>query len=207
MTVAAMSLGVASPTLAAPGSCSLTSGAGGTYLVTSEADLLTLRTDTDCLDESIVQTNSFTISVGNRPWTPINNFVGTYNGQNKSIGGLELDGDSAGLFNVGNTGATFSNLTINLVASSAGTRVGALIGLSTGPVSISTVAVTGAITATGDYLGGVVGSAGGDVTISATSFTGSLVGDDQVGGIISNSSGTVVSLSDNTVTGNVVGVG
>lgn len=192
---------------AAPGDCSLNLGAGGTYQVTSQADLQILVTNVNCLDESLVQTADITLTVS--PWVPISNFVGSYDGGGREITGLVLSGNEAGLFNVGAAGASFSNLDISVANSTGGGhQVGALVGESIGSLTIVDVDVTGNVSGSGSDVGGVVGvSTGSNVSISGSQVNGNVSGGSNTGGVLGSSTNGAVSITSSPVTGNVIGTG
>lgn len=188
---------------AAPGDCSLTPGAGGTYQVTSQADLQILVTDANCRDESLVQTADIALTVS--PWVPISNFTGSYDGRGYSIGGLVLSGNNAGLFNVGNAGATFSNLVVTVANSTnGGSRVGALVGESSGSLTIVDVDVSGDVTGSASYVGGLIGFMFGSVlTVTESRVEGNVAGQKNVGGLVGNVHNSTMLLEENSVVGDV----
>lgn len=192
---------------AAPGDCSLNPGAGGTYRVTSQADLQILVTNVNCLDESLVQTADITLTVS--PWVPISNFVGSYDGGGREITGLVLSGNEAGLFNVGAAGASFSNLDISVANSTGGGhQVGALVGESIGSLTIVDVDVTGNVSGSGSDVGGVVGvSTGSNVSITGSQMNGNVTGGSNTGGVLGSAVNAAVTVSSSPVVGDVNGTG
>lgn len=161
---------------------------GSVYAVDDEADLNLLRSSTICLTRTIVQTADIDLSVLNgSTWVPVNDFAGTYNGNGKTISGLKLSGDDAGLFNSTTSAMAVKNLTVVVdPSSSAGNRVGSIVGTALGPVTIQDVSVTANFSA-GQSVGGLVGLARSDVTISATSVTGGINATTSAGGMVGRS--------------------
>jgi hypothetical protein len=201
----------ATPVTAIP-LCSLWNPATSQNEVDSEADLITLGTDVICADADIVQIADITLTAS--PWYAIPEFTGSYDGNGHSITGLSLDGtllgagptSSNGLFDVGGTGASFTDLRIGVTASGSSNYVGALVGYSRGPLTITNVHVTGNLAAS-FYVGGLVGFANGSVDIRNSSHTGNVNGDSYVAGIIAEVGGSEIILDGNSSSGLVVGTG
>jgi hypothetical protein len=184
------------------------------YLVTTSAQLVAVDTFAACHDENFVQGGNITLT---GPWTPIGSggvgFVGTYRGEGYTISGLELEDDDAGLFFVGNAGASFYDLNIIVATSAAADdRVGALVGSALGPLTIDGVHVTGDVSGSGSDVGGLVGQSRALLTVVNSSVTGNLTADDDiggssfVGGVVGFSLGEV-SITTFDMTGDVSGSG
>lgn len=195
---------VSGPASAAPGNCD--------PLIMSEADLLRVAGDPNCLDKTLTQVADIVLTTD--PWVPISNFVGIYDGNSKSITGLRLDGNNAGLFGVGVAGATIKNLAVTVSASNGGNNVGAIVGLSGGRLIIQNVQAYGTVTGSAQ-VGGLVGStsnaAGADGTrITNSSFTGTVSATgDRAGGLVgitsNGSAGTTLTIVDSYVNASVSG--
>ncbi len=183
------------------------------YLVTTSTQLAAIDTFAACHDENFVQGGNITLT---GPWTPIGSggvgFIGTYRGGGHTISGLELAGVEAGLFFVGNTGASFYDLNI-VVASSAAARdrVGALVGMSLGPLTIDDVHVTGDVSGSGSDVGGLVGQSRA-LTVVNSSVDGDVTADKDglrlsyAGGVVGYALGAV-SITAFDLTGDVSGSG
>jgi len=192
------------PASAAPAGCDTN--------IEDEADLLRVAGDPDCLDETLTQVTNITLTTD--PWVPIANFEGTYDGNSYSITGLRLNGNNAGLFGVGNAGATIKNLAVTVSASNGGNNVGAIVGLSGGRLVIQNVQAYGTVTGSAQ-VGGLVGSTsnavGADGTrITNSSFTGTVsASGDEVGGLLGRTSfgaaGTTVTITNSTVDASISG--
>jgi len=179
------------------------------YIVTTSAQLAAIDDDPSCLDENFRQDGDIALS---GTWTPIGDFVGSYDGGRHSITELQLSGSDAGLFNVGASGATFSRLSISVTTSaSTGSKIGALVGLSSGPLSITDVHIRGDVISRGccgSSVGGVVGEAGSTVNVSGSSVTGNVsAASSYVGGVVGYAPAGAVTVSSTTITGNVSSTG
>lgn len=168
--------------------CSLWNDDTDRYEVADESDLDTLRSSPTCLTRTVVQTAHIDLAILNgSDWTPINNFAGVYDGNDKSITGLTLSGSDAGLFNTTHSTVTVENLTVVVDPTSvAMDRVGSIIGSALGPVTIENVSVIADFSAN-YFVGGLIGLAREDVTISRTSVSGEIDASFSVGGMVGRS--------------------
>jgi len=127
-------------------------------------------------------------------WTPIENFDGTFDGQENEIKDLFIDRSSqtnVGLFADVDSNAEISNIRLKGVDVSGDYRVGGLVGENSG--TIKNTYVTGVVSAEDENVGGVAGeNTGGTITqsYSAGSVSGN---DDFIGGLVGHSynSGTI----------------
>lgn len=216
---------VAAPNaLAAVNTCSGTGGsfAGGAgttanpYLVSNQAQLEAIRSSSyrTC---AFRQTTDISLTGS---WTPIgtsgNEFTGEYDGNGKSVTGLNVTGSQsfAGLF--GCTGRTraavISNLFVSGTVATTGYAVGAIGMADTGTVIVNVhadVDVTG-----NDTAGGLVGW-GPEATIERSSATGNVTvtsRNGSVGGLVGEALGRTyhqppfrATITDSYATGNVTG--
>jgi len=204
-------LGPATPALA--NGCLLWNGT--VYAVDDEADLDFLRSTPVCLSQTLVQTADIDLSALNgSTWVPVSDFAGTYDGNGKTISGLVLDGNNAGLFGVGVAGATIKNLTVSVASSSGGEGVGAIVGVSSGHLVIDNVHASGTVTGSAQ-VGGLVGSTSNVVGANGTrivnsSFSGTVTGTgNNVGGLVGSTSngaaGTNFTITNSTMSGTTSG--
>ena len=174
-----------------------------------------------------------TLTEKSRPWTPIGTaehpFTGTFDGDGKTIKGLEISGgepkDNQGLFGV-NAG-TIENLTVEGSVTGKD-NVGGIAGTNTRTGTIkdctSNVSVTGyngiggaagkndgtvtgctnqgSVTGSGTGAGGIAGTNSG--TAAGNTNSGSVSGKDSVGGIV-GTNGENGKITDNVNSGNVAG--
>ena len=149
----------------------------------------------------------------NGTWTPIGNseesaYIGTFNGNGKTISGLYIDSNDyyQGLFGRVGTGGTVKDLTVS--GNVNGNRyVGGVVGYNSG--SVENCYNTGSVKGSGNYVGGVVGL--NDGTVENCYNIGEVSGNRYVGGIVGyNNGGTVENCyNTGTITGTddyVVGV-
>jgi hypothetical protein len=153
---------------------------------------------------------------GTNNWTPIapqqgNPFRGTFNGNNKTITGLNISGllHFRGMFAALGDEGIIRDLNLDLVNISGSGHIGGIVGTNYG--SIVNCTVTGTITGTkvddgsgtyiGDDIGGIAGFNGG--TIERCLFEGNITGSSNVGGIVGiNEDGTI---EDCASTGSIAG--
>ena len=145
-------------------------------------------------------------------WLPIEEFAGTFDGQNHTISGIFFNGSlqNAGLFRKTLATAEIKNFTLdNSYIKNTAKNTGGVVGSAMG--TIHNVHCMANVVSTSQYVGGVVGAVGGSgFTMTQCSFGGSVegsyAGDIEMGGLIGyiNSSNTTVRdcLNTGTVTGN-----
>jgi hypothetical protein len=133
------------------------------------------------------------------------NFTGTFDGANKGITNLYIDGTGSnqGLFGV-MTG-TISNVHIRSGKVTGNTSVGGVVGVSKG--TVTNCSNNGTVTGSGGYVGGVVGNHYQGSIIADCSNSGTVTGSGSwVGGVLgrSNNGGAITGCSN---TGTVSGGG
>ncbi len=123
----------------------------------------------------------------NKKFIPINNFQGTFDGNNKTITGLYINQttNNAGLFGYVSN-AEIKDLTMqNCKVVSTGENVGNFVGYVNNNLTISNCGAEETEVGGDDYyFGGIVGYANGTLTITNCYNTGSVVGRIGVGGIV-----------------------
>ena len=141
-------------------------------------------------------------------WTPIGNSInqyrGTFDGQNFKISGLYINSDDndQGLFGCLDQGGTVKDLTVSGSVSGSGMGVGGVVGLNRG--SITDCAFSGNINGSVWYVGGVVGYNDGG-RVENCYNTGAVSGGEDVGGVVGrNDEGHVTNCTN---TGSVKGSG
>lgn len=167
------------------------------------------------------------INAGYRPWTPIgdikNNYLGTFDGNNKTISGIYYNDDAqyVGIFgyvgacgNVQNVKIADSYLVSSFVSPLAQSReiasVGAIVGFNSG--TVQGCANRGTVSSTADYsyVGGIAGNNTG--TVQECTNSGTVSGNNYVGGIVGNNTSTVHNcyntgaISGNNTIGGIVGL-
>ena len=100
------------------------------------------------------------VTDGGSNWTPIQGYAGTFDGNGKTITGLNIDqstGSNVGLFASIAEGGTVKNLTLDDVDITAGSNVGAIAGENRG--TIENCSVSGSVTGSSDNscVGGIAG--------------------------------------------------
>ena len=133
------------------------------------------------------------VTDGGSNWTPISDFAGTFDGNNKTITGLTINQsatDNVGLFTSIAKGGTVKNLTLDDVDITANSNVGAITGQNWG--TIENCSVSGSVTGSSvnSYIGGIVGRHyGGTITDCHSSAT--VEGIMYVGGIVGQSDASI----------------
>lgn len=109
------------------------------------------------------------VTDGGSNWTPISDFAGTFDGNNKTITGLTINQsamDNIGLFASIAEGGTVKNLTLDNVNITAKSNVGAIAGENRG--TIENCSVSGSVTSSAGVnngnVGGIVGLNRGTIT-------------------------------------------
>ncbi len=152
----------------------------GVYVVSSEEGLKNIR--------ELIAVGNYNISIKlasditlASEWTPIAQFNGTFDGNNKTISDLTITtGEQVGLFGEIQSKGVVKNLKINAINLTARAEAGAVVGINYG--TIENVGVTGGtITATFDSgrVGGIAGMNDGfihstyseNITINSTNIT------------------------------------
>lgn len=135
------------------------------------------------------------IDLGSTDFSPIQLFLGTFDGNGHSIRGLHLSGDGSlqGLFRRVSSSGEIRNLFVYGAVSPGGTRqaVGGIAGENSG--TIRNCAFTGSVEGT-RYVGGIAGKNAG--SIIHCSFFGTVVAERDGGGIAGTSSGYLLSCSN-----------
>lgn len=142
------------------------------YRIKDCDDLLDIQND---LDGYYVVTRDIDCEYGGM--YPINTFTGTFDGQNYTISGIDVQSDlySPGYAIFGNTdGATLQNVNIEDSQIEGDTNTGSLVGWAE-DTTITNVHSSAEITRGRNATGGIVGRAESNVTISRVSYTGSMV--------------------------------
>ncbi|MBQ4557167.1 MAG: hypothetical protein IJA60_05925 [Clostridia bacterium] len=205
------------------------------YTIATAADLVALMEDSSQWGAGNTYTLSATIDMSGQTQTPIGSnstpFVGTFNGNNKTIKGINISATTAyaGLFGA-TKNATIKDLTVSGAVKStyypgSGNNdafVGGLIGRSRNSLTLTNVKSSINVTADGSDVGGLIGhiafiSAGDVVTVTNCVNNGTVSGFKYVGGLIGRVGGvsganqastlTVTGCINNgnvTSTGNVV---
>ena len=130
------------------------------------------------------------VTDGGSNWTPIQGYMGTFDGGGKTITGLTINkstGSNVGLFASIAEGGTVKNLKLDDVDITAGSNVGAIAGENRG--TIENCSVSGSVTGLSDnsFLGGIAGwHREGTITDCHSSAT--VTGKAYVGGIAGQSS-------------------
>ena len=106
---------------------------------------------------------------GGSNWTPISDFAGTFDGNNKTITGLTINQsatDNVGLFTSIAESGTVKNLTLDNVNIIANSNVGAIAGENRGTVENCSVSgsVTSSAGVNNSNVGGIVGLNRGTIT-------------------------------------------
>ncbi len=149
------------------------------------------------------------INLNNQPWTPIGSetttpFRGTFNGQYKSITGLNITGTTnyTGLF--GNNGGRIENLILSISEIvGAGTYTGGVAGYNSGTIKGCYLADAGSVKGL-SQTGGIVGANAGTLDIcsnggaSVEYYRGSadIMDKIYVGGVTGNNQGSIMNCSN-----------
>lgn len=153
-------------------------------------------------DPSLFEFENRVIAAANgaEEWTPIENFTGTYDGNNKYITGLYVTDENAngGLFAEINGGTVKSlNMDFALVESDeyAGVLAGKVDGTATVELCTSSGSVIGKTTKSMNTAGGLVGFVGKNATVktsaSYATVTGATSYSANVGGLVGINHGTI----------------
>ena len=127
------------------------------------------------------------VTDGGSNWTPISDFAGTFDGNNKTITGLTINQsamDNIGLFASIAESGTVKNLTLDNVDITAGSNVGAVAGLNRG--TIENCSVSGSVTGSsnnscvggiaGWHYGGIITDCHSSATVKGIAFIGGIAG-------------------------------
>ena len=134
---------------------------GNKYIVSSPAALQAWATEMrNDPTQSLNCTLAADIDLTGQDWTPIQGYAGTFDGDGKTITGLNINqatGSNVGLFASIAEGGTVKNLTLDNVGITAGSNVGAIAGENRG--TIENCSVSGSVTglSVNSYVGGVAG--------------------------------------------------
>ncbi len=182
------------------------------YQIKSEEDLIKLAElvnsgkDAKKACYKIEAEEGITLTAGSSPWTPVGTaehpFTGTFDGNGKTIKGLEISGDEPkddqGLFGV-NAG-TIKNLTIEGSVTGKD-NVGGIAGTNEGTITGCTN--KGSVTGKAN-VGGIVGTNGENGKVKDNVNNGNVVGD--ITGSGSSTIGALIGKNDNTnVAGDITG--
>ena len=133
------------------------------------------------------------ITLTGEEWTPISDYAGTFDGNNKTITGLTINQsttDNIGLFASIAESGTVKNLTLKDVDITAGSYAGAIAGENRG--TIENCSVSGSVTSSSNnsFVGGITGwNYRGTITDCHSSAT--VEGKSYVGGIAGQSNATI----------------
>ena len=189
--------------------------AGSFYNITLNTKTYTASTAEELLawaeavqtDPTLNITLTDNITLTGEKWTPISDYAGTFDGNNKTITGLTINQsttDNIGLFTSIAESGTVKNLTLDNVDITAGSNVGAIAGQNRG--TIENCSVSGSVKGSSDngYVGGIAGwHRGGSITDCHSSATAKGIA--YVGGIAGQSDATITacySTGDVTATKN-----
>lgn len=137
------------------------------------------------------------VTDGGSNWTPIQGYMGTFDGGGKTITGLTINkstGSNVGLFASIAEGGTVKNLKLDDVDITAGSNVGAIAGQNRG--TIENCSVSGSVTGLSDnsYVGGIAGwHREGTITDCHSSAT--VEGITYIGGIAGKSNASITAFS------------
>lgn len=137
------------------------------------------------------------VTDGGSNWTPIQGYMGTFDGGGKTITGLTINkstGSNVGLFASIAEGGTVKNLKLDDVDITAGSNVGAIAGQNRG--TIENCSVSGSVTGLSDnsYVGGIAGwHREGTITDCHSSAT--VEGITYIGGIAGKSNASITACS------------
>ena len=212
------------------------SDAEGAYLITDQYELAYINSNEACKDDSFVMTDDITIDDEDLlPWSAIDGFSGSFDGQNYTISGFTWEDGFEGIFNTSD-GAEISNLIVDITGGASTGSGGGLIGTSSGSVTVQhvrveiadgtsiegsdhvggiigyaddvnldEVRVNGDIVATGSNAGGFIGYASGAVTILDSERSGDISGTMYIGGLVGYIDGALTVDDGVPVHGSVVG--
>jgi len=193
------------------GSLSGSGTSGDPYIVTTRADLESLRACTSTTNVYFKQTKSIDMASGGN-WTPISSFSGTYDGQGCSITNMTVAGVDGGLFGALRGGSVVKNLKLTSVSVTSPGSTGALAAGTASNVggvgvTLDGVVVSGSVSGSNSYVGGVMGDPyHANLTANHVSFTGSVAGTkDYVGGLFGSPLGAGTVVTESYASGTVSG--
>ena len=160
------------------------------------------------------------VTDGGSNWTPISDFAGTFDGNNKTITGLTINQsamDNIGLFASIAESGTVKNLTLDNVDITAGSNVGAVAGLNRG--TIENCSVSGSVTGSsnnscvggiaGWHYGGIITDCHSSATVKGITYVGGIAGQSNASITACYSTGSVTATINNineSYAGGVVGL-
>lgn len=162
------------------------------------------------------------VTDGGSNWTPIQGYMGTFDGGGKTITGLTINkstGSNVGLFASIAEGGTVKNLKLDDVDITAGSNVGAIAGQNRG--TIENCSVSGSVTGSSDNscVGGIVGwhydassitDCHSSATVEGIAYVGGIAGQNSAIITACYSTGSVTATKNNTTgysyAGGVVGL-
>lgn len=160
------------------------------------------------------------VTDGGSNWTPIQGYMGTFDGGGKTITGLTINkstGSNVGLFASIAEGGTVKNLKLDDVDITAGSNVGAIAGQNRG--TIENCSVSGSVTGLSDnsYVGGIAGwhregtitDCHSSATVEGITYIGGIAGQSNASITACYSTGSVTATKNNTncsFAGGVVGL-
>ena len=138
------------------------------------------------------------VTDGGSNWTPIQGYMGTFDGGGKTITGLTINkstGSNVGLFASIAEGGTVKNLKLDDVDITAGSNVGAIAGQNRG--TIENCSVSGSVTGSSDNscVGGIVGWHYDASSITDCHSSATVEGIAYVGGIAGKSNASITACS------------
>ncbi len=197
---------------------------GSKYIVSSPAALQAWATEVQN-NASLNCTLAADIDLTGTEWTPIPDFIGTFDGNGKTITGLTINQpstDNVGLFASIEDEGTVKNLKLDEVNIAAYSNVGAVAGQNKGTIENCSVSGKVAGSSVNSYVGGIAGwNYGGTITdchssatVEGKAYVGGIAGqNDAMLGIASitacYSTGSVTATKNNTncsFAGGVVGL-
>ncbi|MBQ9428232.1 MAG: S-layer homology domain-containing protein [Clostridia bacterium] len=130
------------------------------------------------------------INIQRSNWEPIENFKGTFNGQNYLINGLRVaNTENAGLFGTVLSEAKIVDLTIEVDSVVGTVTAGALAGVNNGSIEHAVVTVKTEIAA--PYAGGIAGVNNGSITDSVVKVVGTVQATVDAGGAAGKNTGSI----------------
>lgn len=176
----------------AVGTSALAADESGTVHLTSAEDVLALMTDSTLWDKTVVLDGDVDLA-GVDGQAPIGNaatvFSGTFDGQNHTISGVKLSGDTAVGFFGKTTGATIRNLTLEGTVTATGNASGGFVGWGIVPLTIENctnrIDVTGVNRAAG-FVGSMDMNSTANLTVTGCKNYGTIEGtgsEGHVGGL------------------------
>ena len=190
---------------------------GTTYIVSSLAALEAWATEMkNDPAQNLNCTLAADIDLAGKEWTPIPGFTGTFDGNGKTITGLNINQSTesnVGLFASILEVGTVKNLTLDDVNITAGSNVGAIAGENRG--TIENCSVSGSVTGSTveSYVGGITGKNQGTITachssatVEGIAYVGGVAGQNNASITACYSTGSVTATGNNTsYAGGVVG--